>query len=95
MEKEFNTLTRGKAHTSPRHVTDVQSLETSYRNAKLHESIPGRKLRSSKDKAKDLVTHGAVKLHSKRTIQRWSENWAFERSKEEAWGVLSENDSDE
>lgn len=94
MEKEFNTLTRGKAHTSPHYMTDVQSLESSYRDARIYEFIPKRKLQLSKDKAKDLVTQGAVKLHVKRTIQRWSENRAFDRSTEENWDIVSESDSD-
>ncbi|KAL4065520.1 hypothetical protein V8B97DRAFT_2025778 [Scleroderma yunnanense] len=83
MEKEFNTLTQEETHTSPCYTIDVQSLESSYCDARLHESISGRKLWLSKNKAKDLVMQEAVKLHEKNAIQCWSENWAFEQSSEE------------
>ncbi|KIJ10153.1 hypothetical protein PAXINDRAFT_164295 [Paxillus involutus ATCC 200175] len=72
MEKEFNTLTRGKKHGVPKKDTDVMLLESSYREARLHEKIPGHKLKGLKrDKVVDVLTKGAVKLHTGHSIDRW------------------------
>ncbi|KAF8833153.1 hypothetical protein BDN67DRAFT_917538, partial [Paxillus ammoniavirescens] len=94
MEKEFNTLTRGKKHGVPKKDRDVMLLESSYREARLHEKIAGRKLKGSKrDKVVDVLTKGAVKLHTGRSIDRWAQGRSFRRSHEEDWELFSDTDT--
>jgi len=94
MECEFNTLTHGSSHTSPSANADIQMLEASYREAGLHELIPGRKPRVRKDKATDMITKGVVKLHSKWVMKRWQDSRQFERSQEEDWEPLSDGNGE-
>ena len=93
MEREFNTLTRGKKHGVPKKKTDIKLLEATYQEAKLHEYITGRQLQSSKrDRVPDLITKGAVKVHSGRSVERWRKGCTFTRSYEEDYEIFSDTE---
>ncbi|KAF9231490.1 hypothetical protein BU15DRAFT_90901 [Melanogaster broomeanus] len=96
MEKEFNTLTRGMKHGVPSKDADIKLLQSSYHAAKVHEDIPGRKGVGSKhDRVVDIISKGAIKLQTSRTIQRWQEGRNFRRSHEEDWEDISNDESDD
>ena len=56
----------------------IKLLEATYQEAKLHEYITGRQLQSLKrDRVPDLITKGAVKVHSGRSVERWRKGRTF------------------
>lgn len=93
MEKEFNTQTRGKKHGVPKKEMDIKLLEATYQEAELHDYITGRQLQGSKrDRVSDLITTGAVKLHSGRSMERWRKGRTFARSQEEDYEIFSDTE---
>jgi len=95
MEKEFNTLARGKSHGIPKKDADVKLLESTYRASNVHEYRPGRKLVGSKrDRVQDVLTKGVVKLHSGPTLKRWHFGRSFPRALDEVWTVVSDDEGD-
>ena len=93
MEKEFNTLTRGKKHGVPKKEMDIKLLEATYQEVKLHDYIAGRQLQGSKrDRVPDLVTKGAVKLHSGHSVERWRKGCTFAQSHKEDYEIFSDTE---
>lgn len=96
VEQELHTLSRGKKHAVPKKEHDIQVLQQSYRTARIHYYEPGRKMVGGrKDKAKDIVTEGAVTLEQGKMLARWIEGRSFTRSMEQEWNLLSESEEEE
>ncbi|PBK71762.1 hypothetical protein ARMSODRAFT_1016752 [Armillaria solidipes] len=95
MEKQFRTLTRGKWHTIPKKEKDVQKLEKLFQDSKYHTFMPGRKLKAGKDKAKDFIAKGVLKLWEGNTLSNWMNNQTFECSTEEDWEDVESGDEAE
>lgn len=85
MEYQFKTITRGARHGAPNKEADVQRLTDIYVKSNLHVYEAGRKIKSSKDKAPDVVTDGAINLEHHRTIEKWWNNRTYPRSTAEVW----------
>lgn len=94
VEKEFNTLTRGKKHTVPQKELDVQKLQDSYNASKLHTEIPGRKRFSEKDYEKDYISAGALSFSDGKLLERWISERAMERSTGQEWYTGDSSGSD-
>lgn len=91
IEKEFETLARGKKHTVPKKEIDVGKLQASYHTSGYHiQSSAGRTIRK-KDKAQDLILKGILAVQNGRVLERWVHARTFERSKTERWGDDSES----
>ena len=96
VEQELHTLSRGKKHAVPKKEHDIQVLQQSYRTARIHYYELGRKMFGGrKDKAKDIVTEGAVTLEQGKMLARWIEGRSFTRSMEQEWNLLSESEEEE
>ena len=94
VEKEFNTLTRGKKHTVPQKEVDVQKLQDSYNASKLHMEIPGRKRFSDKDYEKDYISAGALSFSDGKLRERWISDRMMERSTAQEWYTGDSSGSD-
>ena len=95
VEQEFQTLSRGKKHAVPKKEHDIQVLQQSYRMARVHYHESGRKIKSKRDRAKDLATTGAVMLEQSKALDRWIEGRSFVRSTEQEWNILSDSEDED
>ncbi|KAK7002145.1 hypothetical protein R3P38DRAFT_3609227 [Favolaschia claudopus] len=80
IDQEFNTLTRGKKHTSPSKEKDIQALLG--RLEDVHEFKPGRKL-DEEDKPEDYIAAGGQTWIFGETRENWRKKRNFKRSTEE------------
>ena len=94
VEKEFNTLTRGKKHTVPQKELDVQKLQDSYNASKLHTEILGCKRFLEKDYEKDYISAGALSFSDGRLREQWISERAMERSTGQEWYTGESSGSD-
>ncbi len=62
---------------------------------KYHTFTPGRKLKAGKDKARDFIADGALKLWEGTTLSNWMNNRTFEHSTEEDWEDVKSGDEAE
>jgi len=84
VEAEINHFLRGKSHTSPDAEEDIKTLQKAYKNNKIHEFQPGRKL-NAKDKVKDYVAIGSERTKLKGVIERWISNRVPQCETTEDW----------
>jgi hypothetical protein len=95
IEEEFNTLSRGEKHTTPKKELDIQHLQQSYSTSDYHKYSAGREINSKKDRAVDYVTIGCLKLQRGKILRKWKELRTFERATSERWEDLLDDDSED
>lgn len=93
IEAEFKTLTRGKKHTVPKKDLDVQTLQNSYHESRVHTRVSGRKSETERDHATDVTARGVSVFLTGKIMKRWTDNRTFERSMEQEWSLPSSDDS--
>ncbi|KAK7040683.1 hypothetical protein VNI00_009589 [Paramarasmius palmivorus] len=82
IEDQFETYTRGKRHTAPKKVKDIQRLVNSYKE--LHKLHEGRTLHKD-DRAKDYLLTGADKVLYGGWLDKWHDNRFFVRSTQQMY----------
>lgn len=95
MEQEFGTLTRGKKHSTPKKVIDVEKLRKAYRISTYHKFQRGRLINSKNDRSPDYATNGCLKLQRGKIMVKWHELRSYKRATTEHWeNLLDDEESD-
>lgn len=81
LEKEFNTLTRGRKHTTPDAERDINRLMDSYTESQIYQYRAGRMVKSGADWFQDIVAKGAGNIAREDVIHRWSDKRSFVRAR--------------
>ncbi|KAJ7055139.1 hypothetical protein C8F01DRAFT_994622 [Mycena amicta] len=87
IDQAFNTLTRGKKHTSPKKEGDIQKLLEQFQG--VHGFVVGRQV-SPEDKSENYFEAGGEKWMGGSVRQNWKDKRQFERSTEEKYVARGE-----
>lgn len=94
IEEEFQTLTQGKKHTTPKKELDIQKLQQSYQTSGYHKNEKGREITNKMDCAQDYATDGCIKLQRGKLLHKWRELQTFKRATTEDWNQFLDDDKD-
>ncbi|KAI1784039.1 hypothetical protein LXA43DRAFT_898167 [Ganoderma leucocontextum] len=90
VEDQFKTWTRYSRHSSPGDAKGIQRLQDAYTAAKVHTSMPGRRVDDA-DHVSDICNQGLLTLG--RPMKTWRIARTILRATEEDWSILDDDTS--
>ncbi|KAI0349259.1 hypothetical protein OH77DRAFT_1525815 [Trametes cingulata] len=91
LARQFRTIYRGTSHTSPSKEADVQHLYEFYREAGIHDYVPGR---DAVDDVKEVVSNG-FQVASTTLLRKWlTRREVYDRTSSQIWWGSDLRDAD-
>ena len=91
VEGQFQTITRGKKHTTPQDKKGINLLKNAYISAKIHDYCRKRTM-SKQDHAPDLVDRGVQRLQG--VMKRWKDGRTYPRATSQDYPSSTDEETD-